>query len=91
MLTSILYPLILFSCLHKQYLTLFYVPLVTITLYVNSIYLKYNFMIIKYTVFDLISEHALISEHPLFSWEFFFFFFFTVTHRYNAPRYNADR
>ena len=30
--------------------------------------------VIAYTVFDLISEHALISEHPLFS-SFFNFFF----------------
>ena len=49
-----------------------------------------------YTVFDLISEHALISEHPPFPETLKKKknnnnFFFTVTLRYNAPRYNAGR
>ena len=44
-------------------------------------------------VFDLISEHALmISAHPLFSGDpVKKTHHCTVTLRYNAPRYNADR
>ena len=32
----------------------------------KKMYLKYKYKVNKCTVFDLISEHALISEHPLF-------------------------
>ena len=45
-----------------------------------DLWLQYTTYLVRLTilgtVFDLISEHALISEHPLFFFFFLYFFFF---------------
>ena len=62
-----------------------YFSVIQIRLIKHSVVIAVGHIKLDITVFDLISEHALITEHPPFFFFFLFFFYFLFNFFFRDP------